>query len=105
MYETRKRTWEFFYCRDEVMHTIRSKRLMGLKMRCGSQLIDSYVKYHRQEMCRYAESHDCDSLRCVKLRILKAEHEKRAHEAREMEATRVEKQMLGNLVGRLSASE
>jgi hypothetical protein len=87
------------------MHTIRSKRLMGLKMRCGSQLIDSYVKYHRQEMCRYAESHDCDSLRCVKLRILKAEHEKRAHEAREMEATRAEKQMLGNLVGQLSASE
>jgi hypothetical protein len=27
--------------KEEVMHTIKSKRLMGQKMRCGSQLIDS----------------------------------------------------------------
>jgi hypothetical protein len=36
-----------FYGKDEVMHTIRSKRLMGLKMWCGSQLVDSYIKYRR----------------------------------------------------------
>ena len=38
-------------------------------------------------------------------RRLKEANEKRAHDAREWEAVRAEKQMLGNLVGRLSASE
>jgi hypothetical protein len=27
--------------------TIKSKRLMGQKMHCGSQLVDSYIKDHR----------------------------------------------------------
>jgi hypothetical protein len=36
---------------------------------------------------------------------LKAANEKRAHDAREWEAARAEKQMLGNLAGRLSVSE
>jgi hypothetical protein len=57
---------------------IRSKRLMRQKMWCGSQLIDSYFKYYRHEMCRYAKSQDCYSPRRVGLRRLKATHEKRA---------------------------
>ena len=53
----------------------------------------------------YTESQDCDSPMCVEQRRMKADNEKRAQEAREMEAARAEKQMLGNLVGRLIASE
>jgi hypothetical protein len=41
----------------------------------------------------------------VERRRLKVANEKRDQEAREWEAVRAEKQMLGNLVGRLSASE
>jgi hypothetical protein len=88
-----------------VMHTIKSKRLMGLKMRCGSELVDSYIKYCRQEMRRFVESMCYDSPMRVARRRLKAVNEKRAQDARKWEAARAEKQMLGNLAGRLSASE
>jgi hypothetical protein len=60
------------------MHTIKSNRLMGQMMRCGSQLVDSYIKDRRQEMRRFAESMCYDSLMCVEQRRLKATNEKRA---------------------------
>jgi hypothetical protein len=74
-------------------------------MCCGSQLVDSYIKDRMQKMCRFAESMWFDSPMCVEQRRLKAVNEKRAHDAREREAARAEKQILGNLVGRLSGSE
>jgi hypothetical protein len=54
-------------------------------------VVDSYIKYRRQEMCMYTESQDCDSPMCVEQRRMKADNEKRAQEAREMEAARAEK--------------
>jgi hypothetical protein len=74
-------------------------------MRCGSQLVDSYIKDRRQEMRRFTESMCYDNPMRVERRRLKVANEKRDQEAREWEAVRAEKQMLGNLVGRLSASE
>jgi hypothetical protein len=66
--ETEKCNWETFFGIDEVVHTITSKRLMGEKMRCGFQLVDSYIKYYRHEMHRYVEAQCCDSLSkaCIK---------------------------------------
>jgi hypothetical protein len=46
-----------------------------------------------------------DSPMRVERRRLKAANAKRAHDAREWKAARAEKQMLGNLAGRLSGSE
>jgi hypothetical protein len=46
-----------------------------------------------------------DNPMCVERRRLKVANEKREQDAREWEAARVEKQRLGNLIGRLSASE
>jgi hypothetical protein len=60
------------------MHTIKSKRLMEQKMRCNSQLIDSYIKDRRQEMRRFADSMGYGSLMRVERRKLKATNEKRA---------------------------
>jgi hypothetical protein len=60
-------------------------------MRCGSQLVDSYIKDHRQEMRRFVESLGYGSPMRVERRSLKAANEKRAQEAREMEATRAKK--------------
>ena len=87
------------------MRTIESKRLMGQKMRCGSQLVDSYINDRIRDMRRYAKSASFDSPMRAEQRRLKAANEKRAHDAREWEAARAEKQMLGNLAGRLSGSE
>ena len=56
-------------------------------------------------MRRFVESMCYDSLMRVERRRLKAANEKRAQDAREWEAARAEKQMLGNLAGRLSGSE
>jgi hypothetical protein len=78
---------------------------MGQKMCCGSQLVDSYIKDRRQEMCRFAKSMGYHSPMRVDRRRLKTANEKRAQEAMEMEAARAEKQMLRNLAGRLSASK
>jgi hypothetical protein len=36
------------------MRTIESKRLMGQKMCCGSQLVDSYINDRIRDMRRYA---------------------------------------------------
>jgi hypothetical protein len=44
-----------------VMHTIKSKRLMGHKMCCRSHLIDSYIKDWSQDMRRFAKSMWFDS--------------------------------------------
>jgi hypothetical protein len=44
------------------MHIIKSKRLMGQKMRCGSQIVDSYINDRIQDMRRYAKSAHFDSL-------------------------------------------
>jgi hypothetical protein len=74
-------------------------------MRCGSQLVDSYINDRIQDMCRYAKSASFDSPMRAELRRLKATHEKRAHDAREWGAARAEKQMLDNLAGRLKGSE
>jgi hypothetical protein len=60
------------------MRTIESKRLMGQKMRCGSQLVDSYINDHIRDMRRYAKSALFDSPKLVEQRRLKAAHEKRA---------------------------
>jgi hypothetical protein len=87
------------------MRTIKSKRLMGQKMCCGSQLIDSYINDRIQDMRRYAKSASFDSPMHVEQRRLKAANEKRAHNAREWEAARDEKQMLDNLADRLKESE
>jgi hypothetical protein len=103
--ETRKCSWQRYDEKEEVMHTIKSKRLMGQKMRCGSQLVDSYIKDRRQDIRRFAKSMWFDSLMRAEQRRLKAANEKRAQDAREWEVARVEKQMLGNLAGRLSGSE
>jgi hypothetical protein len=87
------------------MRTIKSKRLMGQKMRCGSQLVDSYINDCIQDMRRYVKSASFDSPMRVEQRKLKAANEKRAQDAREWEAARAEKQMLDNLVDRLKGSE
>jgi hypothetical protein len=87
------------------MHTIESQRLMGQKMRCGSQLVDSYIKDRIRDMRRYVKSAFYDSLKRAEYRRLKAADEKRAHDAREWEAARAEKQMLDNLADRLKGSE
>jgi hypothetical protein len=51
---------------------------MEQKMRCNSQLIDSYIKDRRQEMRRFADSMGYGSLMRVERRKLKATNEKRA---------------------------
>jgi hypothetical protein len=56
-------------------------------------------------MRRFAKSMCFDSPMRAEQRRLKAANEKRAQDAREWEAARAEKQMLGNLAGRLSGSE
>jgi hypothetical protein len=56
-------------------------------------------------MRRFAESICYDNPMHVERRRLKAANEKRAQDAREWEAVRAKKQILGNLPGRLSASE
>jgi hypothetical protein len=56
-------------------------------------------------MRRFTESMCYDNPMCVERRRLKVANEKREQDAREWEAARVEKQRLGNLIGRLSASE
>jgi hypothetical protein len=88
-----------------VMRTIESKRLMGQKMRYGSQLVDSYINDRICDMRRYAKSAFFDGPKRVEQRRLKAVDEKRAHDAREWEAARAEKQMLDNLADRLKGSE
>jgi hypothetical protein len=87
------------------MRTIKSNRLMGQKMRCGSQLVDSYINDRIQDMRRYAKSAHFGSPMRAEQRRLKAANEKRAHDAREWEAARAEKQMLDNLADRLKGSE
>jgi hypothetical protein len=87
------------------MRTIESKRLMGQKMRCGSQLVGSYINDRIRDMRRYAKSAFYDSPKRAEYRRLKAADEKRAHDARESEAARAKKQMLDNLVDRLKGSE
>jgi hypothetical protein len=87
------------------MRTIKSKRLMGQKMRCGSQLVNLYINDRIQDMCMYAKSASFDSPMRVEQRRLKAANEKRAHDAREWEAARAEKQMFDNLADRLKGSE
>jgi hypothetical protein len=111
-------TYLLFFCRrrgnavgesyddkGEVMRTIKSKRLMGQKMHCGSQLVNSYINDRIRDMRRYAKSAHFDSPMCTEQRRLKAANEKRAQDAREWEAARVEKQMLDNLADRLKGSE
>jgi phosphoglycerate-specific signal transduction histidine kinase len=83
------------------MRTIKSKRLIGQKMRCGSQLVDLYINDRIHDMCWYAKSASFDSPMRVEQRRLKVTHEKRAQDAREREAARAEKQMLDNLVDSL----
>jgi hypothetical protein len=61
------------------MHTIKSKRLMGQNMHCGSQLVESYINDRIQDMRRYAKSASFDSPMHAEQRGLKATHEKRAH--------------------------
>lgn len=68
------------------------------KMRCGSKLIDSYIKRCRQKMHRFAEDLGCNSLMRVERRKRKAANEKRAQEATEMEVARAEEQTLGILL-------
>jgi hypothetical protein len=87
------------------MHTIESKRLMGQKMRCGSQLVDSYINDRIRDMRRDAKSAFYDSPKRAEYRRLKAADEKRAQDAREWEAAQAEKQMLDNLADRLKGSE
>jgi hypothetical protein len=87
------------------MRTIESKRLMGQKMRCGSQLVDSYINDRICDMRRYAKSALFDSPKRAEQRRLKVVDEKRAQDAREWEAARAEKQMLDNLADRLKGSE
>jgi hypothetical protein len=60
------------------MRTIESKRLMGQKMRCGSQLVDSYINDCIRDMRRYAKSTFYDSPKCAEYRRLKAANEKRS---------------------------
>jgi hypothetical protein len=74
----------------------------GQKMRCGSQLVDSYISDRIQDMRRYASF---DGPMRAEQRRLKAANEKRAHDARIWEAARAEKQMLDNLADRLKGSE
>jgi hypothetical protein len=64
---------------------------MGQKMRCGSQLVDSYINDHIRDMRRYAKSAHFDSPKRTEKRKLKAANEKRAQDAREWEAARAEK--------------
>ena len=87
------------------MRTIESKRIMGQKMRCGSQLVDSYINDRIQDMRRFAKSMSFDSPMRAEQRRLKATNEKREKDAREWEAARAKKQMLGNLADRLNGSE
>ena len=87
------------------MRTIESKRLMGQKMHCGSQLVDSYINDRIQDMRRFAKSMSFDIPMRAEQRRLKAANEKRAQDAREWEVARAKKQMLENLANRLSGSE
>ena len=87
------------------MRTIKSKRLMGQKMRCGSRLVDSYINDRIRDMRREAKSAFYDSPKRAEYRRLKAADEKRAQDAREWEAAQAEKQMLDNLADRLKGSE
>jgi hypothetical protein len=87
------------------MRTIKSKRLMRQKMRCGSQHVDSYINDRIRDMRRYAKSAHFDSPMRAEQRRLKVANEKRAQDAREWEAARAEKQILDNLVDRLKGSE
>jgi hypothetical protein len=73
------------------MRTIKSKRLMGQKMPCGSQLVDLYVNDRIQDMRRFAKSTSFDSPMRAEQRRLKATNEKRAQDAREWEAARAKK--------------
>jgi hypothetical protein len=87
------------------MCTIGSKRLMGQKILCGSELVDSYINHRIHDMRRYAKSAFYDSPKHAEYTRLKAADEKRAQDAREWEAARAEKQMLDNLGDRLKGSE
>jgi hypothetical protein len=77
----RKCGWEGYDDKEDVMHTIKSKRLMGQKMRCESQLVDSYINDRIQDMRRFAKSMSFDSPMRAEQRRLKAANEKRAHDA------------------------
>lgn len=70
-------------------------------MRCVSQLVDSYINDHIQDMLRFTKSMSFDSPMRAKQRRLKAANKKRTQDEREWEAARAEKQMLGNLADRL----
>jgi hypothetical protein len=76
--------------KEEVKHKIKSKRLIGQKMCCGSQLVDSYINGRIQDMRRFAKSMSFDRSMRAEQRRLKAANEKRAHDAREWEAARAE---------------
>jgi hypothetical protein len=97
----RKCGWESYDDKGEVMRTIKFKRLMGQKMCCASQLVDSYINDCIQDMRRFAKSASFDSLMRSEQRRLKEANEKRAQDSREWEAARAEKQMLDNLADRL----
>jgi hypothetical protein len=64
---------------------------MGQKMRCGSQLVDSYINDRIQDMHRFMKSMSFDSPMHAEQRRLKAANEKRAQDAREWEVARAEK--------------
>jgi hypothetical protein len=64
--------------KEEVMHTIKSKRLMGEKIHCGSQLVNSNIKDRSQDMRRFTESMGYDSPMHAKPRRLKVANKKRA---------------------------
>jgi hypothetical protein len=74
-------------------------------MRCGSQLVDSYINGRLQDMRRYTKFAHFDSPMRAEQRRLKAANEKRAQDAREWEAARAEKQMLDNLADCVKKSE
>jgi hypothetical protein len=40
--------------RAEVKDTMRQKVLMGQKMRCGSQILDNYIKHRKQKQRQIA---------------------------------------------------
>ena len=106
---TRKCKWESYGGKAEFLDRIRAKQVMEQKIGCGSQLVDNFVKLHKQKMCKLARERALLHPMGVRLKKWQMAMQKKAEEERAMkeamEEAKVQMQVLTDLVGSLCASE
>jgi hypothetical protein len=102
---TRKYKWESYGGKAESLDTIRAKQVMGQKIGCGSQLVDSFVKLHKEKMCKLARERGLLHPMGVRLKKWQMAMQKKAKEERAMEEARVQMHVLNDHIVALCASE